>query len=79
MDDLDKLTLINNECGGIIDFNGFLLVGPLVMLLPVWHLNRYSCHLWGTHLMYAVIIHHMDNAGLWTILYSLLFSHDGQW
>ena len=59
MDDLDKLTFINNECEDVIDFNGllpFLPVGLSVTLLPVWCVNRYSCHLWGTHLM--------DNAGL---------------
>ena len=30
---------------------------------PHHPVNRYSCHLWGTHLMYAVIIHHMDDVG----------------
>ena len=58
------LTLISNECGDIIDFNGLLLVGPLVMLLPIWRVNLYSCHLWGTHLMYVVVIYHNDNASL---------------
>ena len=57
MDNLDILTLISNECGGVIDFNGLLLVGSLVMLLPV------LCHLWGTHLMYVAIIHYMDVVG----------------
>ena len=58
------LTLINNECGGVIDFNGLLLVDLLVMLLPISHVNRYSCHLWGTHLMYVIVVHHMDDASL---------------
>ena len=58
------LTLINNECGSVIDFNGLLLVDLLVMLLPISHVNRYSCHLWGTHLMYVVVVHHMDDASL---------------
>ena len=58
------LTLINNECGGVIDFNGLLLVDLLITLLPISHINRYSCHLWGTHLMYVVVVHHMDDAGL---------------
>ena len=64
MDDLDKLTLIINECRGIIDFNGLLLVGSAVMLLPIWCVNCYSCHLWGTHLIYVVVVHHMDDASL---------------
>jgi len=62
MDDLDKLTLISNDCGVVINFNGILPVGPLVMFLPVWHINCYSCYLWRTHLIYAVVVHHMDDA-----------------
>ena len=58
------LTLISNECGGVIDFNGLLPVGLSVTLFPIWHVNLYSCHLWGTHLMYVVVIHHMDDASL---------------
>ena len=64
MDNLDKLTLISNECWGVIDFNNLLPVGPLVTVLPVWHINHYSCHLWGTCLMYVEVVHHMDNASL---------------
>ena len=41
---------------------------------PHHSFNRYSCHLWGTHLMYAVIIHHMDDVGLWMMMYSLFFA-----
>ena len=41
MDVLDKLTLISNECGGIIDFDGLLSVGLSTMLFPIWHVNRY--------------------------------------
>ena len=79
MDDLDKLILINNECGGIIDFNGLLLVGSLVMHLSIWHVNRYSCHLWGTHLTYAVVVHHMDDAGLMDdAKFLLLLLYDGR-
>ena len=58
------LTLINNECRGVIDFNGLLLVDLLITLLPISHVNHYSCHLCGTHLMYVVVVHHMDDAGL---------------
>ena len=35
MDVLDKLTLISNECGGIIDFNGLFPVGLLVTHLSI--------------------------------------------
>lgn len=59
MNDFDKLTLINNKCEDVIDFNSFLPflpVGPSVTLLPIWRINHYSCHLWKTHLM--------DDAGL---------------
>ena len=56
------LTLINNECGGVIYLNALLPVGLLVTLLPIWRVNRYSCHLWGAHLMHVVVIHHMDDA-----------------
>jgi len=45
MDDLDKLTLISNECGGIIDFNGILPIDFSVLLLPIWLVNRYLYHL----------------------------------
>lgn len=58
------LTLINNECGGVIDFNGLLPIDLLVTLLPISRVNHYSCHLWGTRLMYVVVVHHMDDAGL---------------
>ena len=57
------LTLINNECGGVIDFNGLLPVDLLVMLLPILRVNHYSCHLWETRLMYVVVVHHMDDVG----------------
>lgn len=53
-----------NECGGIIDFNGILYVGSFVTLLLFWPINRYSCHLWGAHLIYVVVIYHMDDTGL---------------
>ena len=56
------LTLVSNECEGVIDFNGLLPIGFSVMLLP--RINLYSFHLWGTHLMYVVVVHHMDDAGL---------------
>ena len=56
------LTLISNECGSVIDFNSLLPVGPSIMLLPIWRVNLYSCHLWRTHLMYVVIVYHNDDA-----------------
>ena len=38
---------------------------PLVCRLRFFLVRyRYSCHLWGTHLMYVVVVHHMDNASL---------------
>ena len=64
MDNLDILTLISNECGGVIDFNGLLSVGPSVTLLLVWGVNHYSCYLWGTHLICVIVVHHMDDASL---------------
>ena len=54
---------VGNECGDIIDFNGLLHVGSSVILLHVWHVNYYSYHLWGTYLMYAVVVNHMNDAG----------------
>ena len=75
IDDFDKLTLINNEYKGIIDFNGLLPVSPSVSLLPFWHINCYSCHLWGTHLMYVIAVHHMDDAGLMDNAIFLLFCY----
>ena len=74
------LTLISNECGGVIDFNGLLLIGLSITLLPIWRINLYSCHLWGTHLMYAVVIYYNDDAR-WTMLawwMMLAFSSFGQ-
>ena len=59
------LTLISNECGGVIDFNGLLPIGPSITLLPVWGVNHYSCHLWGTHLMYVVVVRHMTMLAWW--------------
>ena len=54
---------VGNEWGDNIDFNGLLPVGSSVILLHVWRVNRYLCHLWRTHLMYVVVVHHMNNAG----------------
>ena len=60
-------------------------------LSSVLTVNRYSCRLWGTYLMYDVVIHHMNDAGLmgeaglvdkasflsfWTRVIFLLFSDD---
>ena len=47
-----------------MDFNGLLPVGPSVTLFLVWCINHYSCHLWETYLMYAVVICHMNDATL---------------
>ena len=58
------LTLISNECRGVIDFSGTFLIGPSITLLPIQRVNIYLCHLWGTHLMNLVVVHHMDNASL---------------
>ena len=54
---------VGNEWGDNIDFNGLLPVGLSVILLHVWRVNRYSCHLWGTHLMHAIVVRHMNNVG----------------
>ena len=63
MDDLDKhLSVMNVEA--LLISMVFCPFGLSVMLLLVWHVNRYLCHLWRTHLMYVVVIHHMDDAGL---------------
>ena len=82
------LTLIDNKCEGDINFNSFFPVGLSVTLLPIWHVNRYSCHLWRIHLMYDVVIHHIDDASLmemlffssfaiqWTRVIFLLFTND---
>ena len=48
----------------MIDFNGLLPVGPSILFLPVWRVNYYSCHLWGIHLIYAVVFRHMNDTGL---------------
>ena len=64
INDLDKLTLISNECKGVIDSNGLLPVGSAGTLLFVWRVNRYSCDLCETHLMCVVVVHHMDDADL---------------
>ena len=69
------LTLISNECGGIIGFNGLLPIGPSITLLPIWHINRYLCHLWGTQLMYAVVVHHMDDVSLMDDVVFLFFCY----
>jgi len=62
---------------------------PLVRQLrfyPSGGVNYYSFHLWGTHLMCAVVVHHMDDADLMDdagliddakFLFFLLY--DGRW
>ena len=69
------LTLINNECRGIIDFNSLLPIDLLVTLLPISRINRYSCHLWETHLIYVVVVHHMDDVGLMDNVIFLFFCY----
>ena len=54
---------VDNEWWGVIEFNDLLPVGSSVSLLLVWHVNHYSCHLWGTHLMFVVVIHYFDDSG----------------
>ena len=58
------------------------------MLFPVWHINHYWCHLWGTHLIYTVVRHMddvalMDDAGLkdeaGLMDEALAFSSFGRW
>lgn len=75
MDDIDKLTLMSNEYGDVIDFDGLLSVDSLVTLLPFWCVNCYSCYLWGAHFIYVVVVHHIDDAGLMDDVKFLFFFH----
>lgn len=55
--DLNGLESVGNKCWGVIDFNDLLPIGPLVTPLLVRCVDRYSCHLWKTHLMFVVILY----------------------
>ena len=43
---LNGLGFVGNKYWGVIGFNVFLPVGPSVMLLLVYHVSCYLCHLW---------------------------------
>ena len=70
---LNGLGSVGNKYWGIIRFNVLLLVGPSVMILLVYHVSCYLCHLWEAPLMLTILVHKMIGSNL-----SLLWSSHGR-
>ena len=69
---LNGLVFVGNKCLGVIGFNVLLPVGSSVMLLLVYQVSCFPCHLWGAPLMLTILVHKMDVTNL-----SLLWSFHG--